>query len=182
MSHQVYVGFGSNLGNRLQYFQDTFKHLQTVNGFEALTTSKLVESEPLLKNKTSTKEVPWYLNAIFGFQTQLPLLQVFRILREIEKNSGRLAGKGTWQPRTVDLDLLFYGEVIYEDDQLKVPHPGVANRRFVLMPLAEMNPQFRHPELQMTIFELLQGVNDPLQVLPFPDSSDRRERLRPCSS
>lgn len=163
----AYIGFGSNLGNLLDNFEEARRQIQnTPNVFE-LEASRVYHTEPL----TMGAEIqPWYLNAVFGLKTGLSLHDLFTELRNIEKKMGRTRHK-KWGSRIVDLDILFYDQVIYSDKDLCVPHREVCERPFVLKPLCDLAPGFVHPEMQMTLAEILSSCKSPLAVLPFEQQS-----------
>jgi len=168
----VFIGFGSNLGNRLQNFATARAFLENMTAFFNIRSSALYHSEPLLRSCTqSAKTLPvdWYLNAVFSCETDLSFHEVFVILQDIEKKMGRTSGKGDWSPRIVDLDLLFYDDVIFFDAVLQIPHPQIAKRKFVLRPLLDLSENFVHPEYQLTLKKLFDLCDDPLQVLPHKE-------------
>lgn len=165
----AYIGFGSNVGDLAENHQVALDHLCGISGISKLKSSPLFLSEPLTKKSAGKQS--WYLNAVFECQCDLPLRDLFWALTQIEKKMGRLSGKGQWKPRVVDLDLLFYGDVIYQSEDLQVPHKGISDRRFVLEPLCALNPDWKHPEFHMTVADLLASVQDPLQVKPYDGRS-----------
>lgn len=163
----AYIGFGSNLGNLWSNFEEARRQIQNTPGVFALESSRTYHAEPL----TLTGETqPWYLNAAFGIRTELSLHALFTELRHIEKKMGRTRHK-KWGARVVDLDILFYDQVIYRDKDLCVPHREICRRPFVLLPLCDLAPDFVHPEMQMSLAEILSSCTSPLAVLPFEQQS-----------
>lgn len=158
----VLIGFGSNLGNLNGNFQRARVALHALATADGVTASRLYLSEPMTRDGAPQA---WYLNAVFGFNAVLGPRALFDGLKEIERTLGRTHAR-KWAPRVIDLDILFYGDTIYADDSLRVPHPGLALRRFVLVPLADVAPSKRHPEFGMTVAELLSACRDPLSVMP----------------
>ena len=169
---KVFVGFGSNLGDRFANFLQTQNRLQATAGVLQLKCSPLYLTEPLIRpnhsksTKSNAEKNQKYLNAVLCFETTLQIRPLFQLLQDLEKQMGRTTGKGLWRPRTVDLDLLFYGDVIFLDASLQIPHPAIPARRFVLQPLCDLAPDFVHPELQLSIKKLLDLCDDPLMVWP----------------
>lgn len=142
--------------------------LQAMPSVLKLQCSPLYSTEPLLRAAPDRQaENQNYLNAVFTFETTLQIRPLFQLLQELEKQMGRTTGKGQWKPRIVDLDLLFYGDVIFVDASLQIPHPHIAERRFVLQPLNDLAPDFVHPELDLSIKKLLDLCDDPLMVCPY---------------
>lgn len=162
---QVYIGFGSNVGDSLAHLQNVQNRLCSLIPAISLQVSPAYWSEPLLKKgqERSSHDSP-YLNAVLGFKTEWDVVSVFHALENLEKQLGRTSGKSEWKPRTVDLDILFYDDMIYEDEFLKVPHSQMCHRKFVLQPLCDLAPDWVHPECGLTIKKLLDLCDDSLKV------------------
>lgn len=163
MQVKAYIGFGSNVGDLIQNFSTAEKKIEQAEGVQCLRGSRLYYSEPLTPDG---KSQPWYLNAVFEVQTTLTLHQLFIQLKRIEMKMGRLKKK-RWAPRVIDLDILFYDQIIFEDELLRVPHREILNRKFVLYPMNDLAPDFAHPEYKMTMQELLGLSEDPLRVRAY---------------
>ncbi len=145
---RVYLSLGSNVGDREERLQAAIDHL---HGAEFLITrfSPVYETEPReLRNQ------PWFLNLVVEAETSLFPMQLLRRIEKIELDLGRrrLVAKG---PRTIDIDILFFGNFVIHTARLTVPHPRFAERRFVLAPMAELAPDLRDPVSRRTMRELL---------------------------
>jgi 2-amino-4-hydroxy-6-hydroxymethyldihydropteridine diphosphokinase len=150
----AYIALGSNLGNRAQALSSAVGHLRSLGQVVAL--SSLYETEPV-----GYHHQPAFLNAVVALETQLEPLPLLRRLLAIERELGRDRGHGPLKgPRTLDLDLLLMGDRIVAGEELSLPHPALAQRRFVLEPLAEIAPELRHPESNQTMAELLAQLPD----------------------
>lgn len=174
MQVKAYIGFGTNLGDLVGNFERAKAELLATKGIFNLKASPLYYTEPL----TREGEIqPWYLNGVFEIITSLSLHSLFFVLKDVEKAMGR-SGRKKWAPRVVDLDLLFYDDVIYSDDLVTLPHQEIANRRFVLLPLHDLSPSLIHPEFEMPISELLRSSQDPLKVTRYnlPNLMDEAQR------
>ena len=116
--------------------------------------SSFYETEPV-----DLREQPWFLNCVVQGETEIPALDLLRALREIESRMGskKLVPKG---PRLIDVDILLYGNEIIDTPELQVPHPRMLQRRFVLVPLAEIAPSLKHPSWKATAGELLANLSD----------------------
>ncbi len=166
----AYIALGSNLGNRAEALSLSISHLNGLGRVVAL--SSLYETEPV-----GYRDQPAFLNAVVALETQLEPLPLLRGLLAIERQLGRDRSHGPLKgPRTLDLDLLLMGDWVVADEELSLPHPALAQRRFVLAPLAEIAPQLRHPESNQTMADLLallpdEGENRVSAVRKLPHSS-----------
>lgn len=161
MFYRVFIGIGSNLGNRRAYYQKALERVAALPKTRIVKRSSLYESEPLGESKN------WYLNGVIEIETEFPPPQLLNRLQKIEEALGRKRTAETkkWASRKIDLDLLMFDNQIVESRTLKVPHPELHNRRFVLLPLAELAPHLTHPRFGMTMVELLSGLKDKKRVL-----------------
>jgi len=149
----VYLSLGSNLGDRERLLQDALRLLHTTD-LRVVRISPVYQTEP-----QDVKAQPWFLNLVVEAETELFPRQLLARVQQIEKQLGRkrLAAKG---PRTIDIDILLYGDSVVNAAGLVVPHPRMTERRFVLQPLADLVPELRHPVLRRTVKELLAGTQD----------------------
>jgi 2-amino-4-hydroxy-6-hydroxymethyldihydropteridine diphosphokinase len=147
----AFLGLGSNVGDREAHLREAVKHLESEE-VRVLRRSSLYETAP-----QEMLDQPWFLNAVLQVETTLFPLQLLARVRQIERDMGRrrVTPKG---PRNIDIDILFYGRVVIATAELEVPHPRIAQRRFVLDPLAEIAPDFRHPLTGKTAHEMLAGL------------------------
>ncbi len=164
---RVYLGLGSNLGDRLDRLRSAVRRLRESGEIAVVEASPLYESEPWEEEPGRTeRERRWYLNCVVAIETALPPRALLGRLQAIEDALGRVRPPGTpearrFAARTLDIDILFYGdEVISGPDDLHVPHLMLAERAFVLRPLADVAPDLEHPTLYATVRELLADLAD----------------------
>jgi len=132
---RAYVGLGANLGDRERTLREAVSALSAEDGIEVVAVSALRETEPV-----GVGEQPLYLNGAAELETALAARKLLGRLLAVEQRFGRVRVPGEHGPRTLDLDLLLYGDDVIEEDGLTVPHPRLHERRFVLEPLAELAP------------------------------------------
>jgi 2-amino-4-hydroxy-6-hydroxymethyldihydropteridine diphosphokinase len=161
----AYVAVGSNLDNPREQVLSAFKALAAIGDSRLILQSRLYRSPPL-----DGTDQPDYVNAAAGMLTQLDPTAFLHELQAIEKQRGRVRDKARWAARTLDLDLLVFGSRKICNDELTVPHPGIANRTFVLMPLRDIAPTLRIPGLA-PIPELLRKLESSEHVQAVPDNS-----------
>ncbi|MEN9938357.1 MAG: hypothetical protein RLZZ387_4936 [Chloroflexota bacterium] len=153
---RVYIGLGSNLGDRVAKLSEAVRHLQEVIAVERV--SNLYVAAPLGYVHDDA-----FINAVVQGTTSMKPMDLLRSLQQIERAMGRRVGV-EYGPRPIDLDLLLFGTFQMETLELTLPHPRLPQRAFVLKPLAELAPDLMHPVLYYTVTQLLQDVNEAEQV------------------
>ena len=157
----VYLGLGSNLGDREAHLERGLAALGA-RGVRITALSSIYETEPV----GGPAQGP-YLNLVASAETALSPEALMQVALEAEAEAGRVRGVRN-APRTLDVDILFYGALVLRTGSLTVPHPRLHERRFVLVPLAELAPQLRHPGLGRTVAELLAACPDHSRVEARP--------------
>lgn len=149
----AYLLTGSNLGNRKDFLEEA-SHLLSQRVGQCKNTSSLYETAPWGKT-----DQPPFLNQAIQLETSLSPEELLHALLKIELELGRTRTE-KYGPRTIDIDILLYGNEVIEQPELQIPHPQLANRRFALLPLVELNPQGVHPVSGMTMKALLDQCPD----------------------
>ena len=158
----AYLALGSNLGDRWENLRRACAALEA-RGIRLRRASSVYETEPV-----DFLEQGWFLNCVIEVETALPAVRLLEELQQIERELGRerLRPKG---PRTIDLDILLYGDCVIREQNLIVPHPRLHQRGFVLEPLREIAPSLELPLLRRTVEQLSLELRDPSQVRRFSD-------------
>lgn len=153
---RVFLGLGSNLGDREENLREAVQMISTFT--EIVRISSSYETEPV-----GNEEQPDFLNCALEIKTALPPGKLLAELKAVEDELGRVRGE-KWGPRTIDIDIIFYDDLVIDSDELKIPHPGSHLRRFVLEPMCEISPDFTHPGFGVTLSLLLDKINDTKSV------------------
>lgn len=150
--HTVYIALGSNIGDRKAFLESGIEKIRDTKGCQVLRVSDFIETPPY-----GVAEQEDFLNGAMSLRTLLLPYELMKVLQEIEKASGR-EKTIRWGPRTLDLDILLYDDIILDTEELKIPHEEMHKRDFVLKPLKQIAPYLRHPILQETIERLSDKV------------------------
>ena len=150
--HTAYLAVGSNLGDKRKTIENGIAYLKKHPAIRVIKVSDMIETLPY-----GGVEQDSFLNGAIRVETLLSPSELLAVMHEAEQQEGRTR-EIHWGPRTLDLDLIFYDKEIYEDDALIIPHVDMANRVFVLKPLMQLCPNYRHPILLKTVEELYQAA------------------------
>jgi 2-amino-4-hydroxy-6-hydroxymethyldihydropteridine diphosphokinase len=156
----VYLSLGSNLGNHEENILYAGKILEET-GFKIKKTSSLYKTSPW-----GNTDQPYFLNLVLEGETKLSPQRLLKKIETIEKTLGRKKGE-KWGPRKIDIDILFYDNKIIKTSNLKIPHPELHKRNFVLIPLKEIAPNLIHPLLKQSVQQMLKEVDDKGSVVLY---------------
>lgn len=161
MTNTVFIGLGSNVGNKLFHLQKSKELIESKIG-KIVSCSSIYETEPWGFASEQS-----FLNQAIKIETQNSALEILNVISEIELSMGRIRTDNQYISRTIDIDILFFNDEIINEANLSVPHPRIAERQFVLMPLFEIAREFVHPILQKTIMELKVECDDEGKVVVY---------------
>jgi len=161
---RVFLGLGSNVGDRLKYIEDAIARISGLEGVALVKKASVYETEPW-----GVKDQDYFLNTAVEIETSLSAEDIHKAIKSVEEELGR-ESREKWTSREIDIDLLFYGNEIIDSENLKVPHREIENRKFVLIPLAELNQDIIHPVLNKPISVLLRETGDHLEVLKYSEN------------
>lgn len=158
-TYSVFLGLGSNTGERQRFLNQAVGELNKVPDTKLIWASSVYETDPYGK-----ADQPKFLNAALEIETLLPPPELLKEVKGIEQRLGRTTTE-KWGPREIDIDILLYDGLVHDDGVIKVPHPDLERRKFVLVPLREIAPDLVHPVSGMTITELSLTCKDTGRVV-----------------
>ena len=158
---RVYFLLGGNIGNREELLSEAIRKMTNQLG-KHVQSSALYETEPWGFTHEQN-----FLNQVVVFDSELAALDILDKTQAIEKELGRVRKTTQYCERTIDIDILFYGDECIENERLSVPHPRIQERSFALYPLEELIPEFIHPILKKSIKQLKEECTDKLKVNKF---------------
>ncbi len=159
MSKTVYIGVGSNLGDKLENCLKAIERVDNLSGCRLTAQSDFFRTEPV-----GVEGHDWYVNGVISIEADIPAHQLLNSLLVIEAGLGR-ERKKKWDPRTIDLDVLLFGQDIIDENDLTIPHPFMHSRKFVLVPMVQLMPDLVHPIMGKTMIELLENLPEEDQVV-----------------
>ena len=157
-----YLSLGSNLGNRKNNLNEAIFHLKSKAGL-IINTSKVYESEPW-----GLKDQNFFLNQVIKLKPSFSPQDLLKCCKNIEIKMGR-SKSIKWGARNIDIDILYFSKLILNEDDLKIPHPLIQERKFVLLPLNELNKTFNHPTLNKTNSKMLEDCSDNSNIYLYGD-------------
>ena len=162
----VFIGLGSNIGDRAGNIQTAIEKIGNDPFCSVQSISSYYESKAF-----GNTEQQDFINTVMKISTQYSPEKLFQLLKKIEIEIGRKENV-RWGPREIDLDILFYNDLLYKNENLQIPHKGIPERDFVLIPMSEIEPEFVHPELNKKISDIWTSVNFKtiINKLPFEAS------------
>ena len=146
----AYLSLGSNIGDRVGYLQQAVKLLTESNLVTVVRSSAFYETEPW-----GNKDLDWFVNAVIEVKTKLPPRELLNLCKTTEAKMGRTESlTGKYEARNIDIDILFYGDLIVNEPDLKIPHEHLHERAFALVPLLELIPDYVHPKYKKSLLQL----------------------------
>lgn len=162
MENDAYIAIGSNQGNR------ELNLLRAVAEIGKLAANRITGISPFYETTpVGVTDQPFFYNAVLRLSTRFSPHELLKALQQIEDNVFKRTRTVKWGPRSIDLDILLYGDMIINTEDLMVPHPHMLERRFVLQPLNALSPELLHPVVGRTITELLASLQTDEQVVPI---------------
>ena len=155
----IYLGLGSNIGDKLNFINSAEEEISKLKKTKVLRSSSIYKTEPW-----GIKSQEEFLNSVLEIESGLKPEELLIELKKIEIVLGR-KNREKWFKREIDIDILFYDNFVLKNDTINIPHPEIQNRKFVLVPLCELNPGFIHPVLKDTLENLLKNSQDNSKIV-----------------
>lgn len=169
-NHIAYIALGSNVGDKVNNLRNSVSYLLESNAVDLILWSSVYESLPYGNHNQQN-----FFNAVIKIKTSLLPLELFYLLKKTELKVGRQL-RERWGPREIDLDILFYDDLILSDDILTLPHKGIHLRDFVLLPLVELDKNFVHPVFRISLSELLNRIKDRTVISKIDETLLKQEK------
>ena len=150
-----YISLGTNLGDRLTNINSAIKKINSINLLDIIAISNIYESKPMYNINQDN-----YLNLVIQYSTALEILSLLDSLQQIELELGRKIKRVKNSPRTIDLDILTFDNMIFSNERITIPHPKINERLFVLLPLVDIDPQFVIPGNNKEILSLINAIDN----------------------
>ena len=163
---------GSNKGNKIEYLNKSIEELEKSNNCVIDKISSIYETKPL-----GNIEQDNFLNAVVKIKTSLGFTELFKFIKNIENKLGRTKTV-EWGPREIDLDLLLFNNLVFKDENLKIPHEGIIQRDFVLVPLCEIEPDLIHPEKNEKICDICNRIYEKNIIKKIPNKLNHLIRVK----
>jgi 2-amino-4-hydroxy-6-hydroxymethyldihydropteridine diphosphokinase len=154
MGHIAFIGIGSNMGDKVRRCEEAISEILKVDRNTLLAKSSFYKTRPVGYTRQD-----WFVNGVIKIETELEASDLLHSLKAIENHLGRLQ-TFRWGPRAIDLDILLFDGTCIETPEVKIPHPRIQERQFVLVPLAEIDPDLLHPVLKKTVQRLLEDLKE----------------------
>ena len=154
MGHIAFIGIGSNMGDKARRCEEAISEILKVDNHTLLAKSSFYKTQPV-----GYTAQDWFVNGVIKIETDLEALDLLRALKTIEGRMGRLE-TFRWGPRAIDLDLLLFDGTCLETPEVTIPHPRLQERQFVLVPLAEIDPDLLHPVFKKSVRRLLEDMKE----------------------
>lgn len=152
--HKAYLSLGSNMSDREKSIREALYYMENNEAVRIIKESKIIETEPYGMTQQDK-----FLNMAIEVDTLMDPMELLTYCKNLERMAGRIKTEH-WGPRPLDIDIIFYDDIIMDTEKLTIPHPDMHNRQFVLDPLMEIAPYVRHPGIHKTVKELQEGLNE----------------------
>jgi 2-amino-4-hydroxy-6-hydroxymethyldihydropteridine diphosphokinase len=157
----VFLGLGSNIGDRVKALKEAERLISEIDGVLVVSSASLYETEPV-----GIVDQPSFINSALKIKTTLRPTELLGGLKEIERKLGRV-DTIRWGPRIIDIDILLFDNIVVNKKGLTIPHPEMAKRAFVLVPLSEIAPNVIHPVLKKSVRELVDDLGDAKGIIKY---------------
>ena len=158
--HTVYISVGANLGDKLDNCRKGVRALTQFRDIVLQSQSRIYQTAPV-----DYTEQDWFVNFVIKITTTLDPHALLKRIQQVQVQAGRAKDTVRFGPRLLDLDILLFDDLVLASPNLTIPHPRMHKRRFVLVPMCDIDPELLHPQLQQTMQSLLDGLDDPSQLI-----------------